>query len=138
MRPPRPPITQRDAARAIALSQQGMEHSKIRDRLDMCESSLRRILREYKKHGTVRSSCQGQGKKDDVRWVFAGPRGAGNVAVLSRTKEFLSDDAVLQDVHVRYEPLEGQTPAYSTLTGQLRELNYTSKRVRAFPSVSPH
>ena len=35
---------------------------------------VRRILRYYKRHGKDRVPQQGRGKRDDVRWVFAGPR----------------------------------------------------------------
>ena len=75
---------------------------------------------------------QGKGKMDDPRWMFAGPRGPGNLYHIERIMEATDDSMELRAVHEQVEDEMEDTPAYSTMTGVLRgRLDYSRKRVRA-------
>ena len=112
--------------------QSNYSHGDIAAMLGMSNSTVKRLLRYYREHGTDRIPCQGQGKHDDRRWVFAGPRGPAALALLERVKQEGDDGDLLREVHEAFERAGASSSAYRTLCHALQvHLQYSSKRVRA-------
>ena len=77
-------------------------------------STVKTVIAHYKEAGEARVPQQGRGRRDDPRWVFAGPQGPGRLAALCQLKESRPDDALLIEVHAETEQLFDHPPAYST------------------------
>ena len=93
---------------------------------------MKTVLRHYRTHQEARVPRQGKGKKDDPRWVFAGPRGAGNLEILRIADEEAEADEMYTELHSRLmkESLIDEH-SYHSMCRQMREkLNHTTKRVR--------
>ena len=60
------------AERIIAASQGGSSRRDLARTFKLSESTIKAILKHWREHGVARVPRQGQGKKDDPRWVFAG------------------------------------------------------------------
>ena len=121
------------ARRVIAMRETGEDLPQIAARLLISLGTVKNILAYARENGgAARVPKQGKGKMDDPRWMFAGPRGPGNLYHLERIMEATDDSMELRAVHEQVEDEMEDTPAYSTMTGVLRgRLDYSRKRVRA-------
>ena len=72
--PNQPPADEGVARVMRQLKCRGYTLNEISDITGYDRYVVRGILRYYKRHGKDRVPQQGRGKRDDVRWVFAGPR----------------------------------------------------------------
>ena len=117
----------------------GVPHGDLVGWFGTSLSSVKRIIRVHRDTGAARVPRQGQGKKDDPRWVAAGPHEAETLAHLTLLKERSSDDELLIDLHAQVEVLLRRPPAYRTMCHLLRDkLDYTRPpraTVRREPSV---
>ena len=71
----------------------------------MSLSSVGRIIDHRARTGNARVPRQGQGKKDDPRWVYSGPRGPGNLLALERVMEAGDATDLIKETHERAGPL---------------------------------
>ena len=94
---------------------------------------MRRILQiGVSDDGTARVPRQGQGKKDDVRWHFAGPKMHANLRELERVRGSSSDDTLLSETFrdLQSSSFMASKPAFSTVCAALHnKCGYTSKRL---------
>ena len=65
----------------------GKTHSAILDVAPISRSTLKRTLRVHNVTCTARASVQGQNRRNDKRWIFAGPEGEANLARLESVKQ---------------------------------------------------
>ena len=65
-------------------------------------STVKEVLRHFREHDEDRVPQKGKGKKDDPRWVFAGPSGPAALALLERVKEAGDDGDLLSEVHAKF------------------------------------
>jgi len=118
------------ASRIIAAHLRGDPSGKIATDFTTSVSTVGRIIDHYKRSGNIRKPRQGQGKRDDPRWVFSGPRGPKNVLLLEKAFNAGTADSLLRETHDRLSMDQADLPAYSTMTGALRvHLDITGKRL---------
>ena len=86
------PVSHDEARLIRSFSRQGYSREDIARMLGRHLSSVRRVLRHYRKHGEDRVPRQGKGRLNDVRWVFAGPHKDAALRELQRIKD-AGDDA---------------------------------------------
>ena len=79
---PVPPFV---ARRMLEQRSQGMYVHQIATHWSCCLSAVQKVLSHHRTTGLVRESVQGRGKRDDPRWIVAGPRGPGNLKAVSYT-----------------------------------------------------
>ena len=114
-----------------SLRKDGYTNAEVAHIVGYCETTIRTALRHYRDHGTDRRPRQGTGKRSDVRWTFAGPHGAANLAELERVKDAGDDAETLNEVWHEFRRTGAGFPAYRTLCNALQNhLDYTRKRVR--------
>ena len=63
---------------------------------------MTRIVDCFKQTGEARVPKQGQGKRDDPRWVFSGPRGPANLHRLEEAVGKSKVDDLISDVRLNY------------------------------------
>ena len=125
-----PPIPQWGAERIVKLLQEGMTPWRVADRFSISESVVKIIWRHFLDTGDYRSLKQGQGKCDDPRWVYAGPRAAGNIRALEYAHASGSSEDLLREVWHRHLSQGVCEPAFSTMTeASLQRLDLTTKRL---------
>ena len=92
-------------------------------------STIGRILDHWWETGVARKPRQGQGKRSDRRWVFAGADAATNLLQLERAYGAGASDDFVSDIRARYlDSRGGGKPALTTVATALRvKLDYTSK-----------
>jgi len=115
----------------IAAHQSGSSKRRIAKNVKVGESTVKTILRHYRTHQEARVPRQGKGKKDDPRWVFAGPRGAGNLEILRIADEEAEADEMYTELRSRLmqESLIDEH-SYRSMCRQMREkLSHTTKRL---------
>ena len=78
------PMPEWGAELCRSLRKDGYTNAEVAHIVGYCETTIRTALRHYRDHGTDRRPRQGTGKRSDVRWTFAGPHGAANLAELER------------------------------------------------------
>ena len=119
------------ARRILALREGGAHLHDIASQLGTSFATVKRVLQVWRRDGVAREPKQGAGKKDDVRWIFAGPRGPANLYHLERIRSATDGGAELLEVHDRVVDEMDNAPAYSTMTRALdKQLDYSRKRVR--------
>ena len=111
------------------------EIPQIAARLVTSVSTVKRTLDHARSNnGELRVPQQGKGKTDDPRWIFAGPRGPGNLYHLECTMDASDARRELRLVHEQVDDEMEDVPAYSTMTEALRKkLDFTRKQVCALP-----
>ena len=72
--------------RIVELRREGCEQPAIASQLGVSCSTVKRVLGEAGEDGDVSAPRQGAGKLNDSRWIFAGPRGHGNLVLLERRR----------------------------------------------------
>ena len=110
----------------------GVPNSQIAGMVGTSESTVRKVVQAARAEGGPRVPRQGKGKKDDSRWVFAGPRGGGNLAALENLHGRGRADDLLTEVHARLVA-EGVIDmcAYRTMCKAMQKhLGYTLKMAR--------
>ena len=118
------------ARRILEYAKRKVPHATIAGVLGTSVSSVERIIAASGLDGEPREPRQGQGKIDDRRWVFDGPRGAANVRALEQVMERGDPDELMQEVHVRWMQAGVGGGAYSTMCRALhKKLGYTTKRL---------
>ena len=128
--PNQPPADEGVARVMRQLKCRGYTLNEISDITGYYRYVVRRILRYYKRHGKDRVPQQGRGKRDDVRWVFAGPRKDVALDALELIKSSGDDGDLLQDVWSTFVARGCGSPAYRTLCEALQNhLDYTRKRM---------
>ena len=100
-----------------------------------CLSTVEKVLSHHRTTGLVRESVQGRGKRDDPRWIVAGPRGPGNLRELEMCRERARADEFLRETHERLQQ-EGSDDvariSVSAFKAALQEkLHFTTKRLSA-------
>ena len=92
------------------------EIPQIAARLVTSVSTVKRTLDHARSNnGELRVPQQGKGKTDDPRWIFAGPRGPGNVYHLKCTMDASEARRELRLVHEQVNDEMEEFPAYSTM-----------------------
>ena len=135
----KPPLPRWGAKLSRKLRRRGYSRVDVAAILGYSQWTVRKVDRYYKKHGTDREPRQGKGKRDDVRWVFAGRRKERNLAALRRAKEAGDAADLKSEIHVAFMNHGAWgSPAYRTLCNALAtHLNQTRKRVCAHPLTRP-
>ena len=80
------PVPPYVARRMLEQRSQGMYVHQIATHWSCCLSAVQKVLSHHRTTGLVRESVQGRGKRDDPRcrrWIVAGPRGPGNLQLVS-------------------------------------------------------
>ena len=123
------------ARRIVMLRERGEEIPQIAARLVTSVSTVKRTLDHARSNNReLRVPQQGKGKTDDPRWIFAGPRGPGNLYHLECTMDASDARRELRLVHEQVDDEMEDVPAYSTMTEALRKkLDFTRKQVCALP-----
>ena len=63
------------ARRVLAHAANGASVREIAGMLGTSDTTVERVIKASRNSGGARVPRQGQGKVDDVRWIFAGPNG---------------------------------------------------------------
>ena len=112
--------------RIVELRREGCEQPAIASQLGVSCSTVKRVLGEAGEDGDVSAPRQGAGKLNDSRWIFAGPRGPGNLMLLEHLREARDDAEQYCEMHGAVcDTFDEPSPAYSTMTRALRtQLDY--------------
>lgn len=91
-------------------------------------STVKRVVKYYKRTGEVRVPRQGIGKANDPRWIYRGPNGPGNLRALEWAHNAGDCADFCTEVIHRHHNQGLCTPGYSTMTKALRtDLDMSSK-----------
>ena len=130
------PIPAWGAKLIMKLKAEGHTRASIARVIGYAPFSVKQSIRHEREHQSVRVPKQGKNKVDDVRWIFAGPNGFQALAELDAVMEQCHDDELLIHVHQQFREAGAYSAAYTTLCNALvKDLKYTSKRVRAIPEA---
>ena len=132
------------ARRICEMSKQGVTAAAIAKTFSTSVSTVTRITNDHAySGGGYRVPKQGAGKRDDQRWILAGPRAEHNLRAIERAWNEEEDEELLNEMHSRLVAsdvlqTENNYPiGYSTLTKAMRgPLGYTGKSVRC--SIRTH
>ena len=107
----------------IADFQRGTSLKQLEHRYRVCRNTVREHVRFWQVTGQLKVSRKGQGKIDDPRWIFAGPRGPANLVRLDVSRMAARDDSEMKTE--TYQRVIGQAkvqpePAYRTVASALR------------------
>jgi predicted DNA-binding transcriptional regulator YafY len=94
--------TKWNAERSIQKHEAGMSQAQIAKALGCSRSTLKRDLRHYRETGKPRESGHGQGKKNDIRWTFAGDGGPAQLSLLEGVKEAGDAEDLLKEVWTKF------------------------------------
>lgn len=119
------------ARRILDALERGESRKSICHWARISNSTLRRIIRHRSAYGgAAREPAQGQGKRDDPRWHYAGSRGRTNLAELEIIRTTHGDKELLRETQRRVlaSTYMVSEPAFSTTAEALHDrLNFTSK-----------
>ena len=97
------------------LHSQGYSHGQISVIIEKSTQTVSRLLKYHRKHGVDRKPRQGQNKRSDPRWVFAGATKQEALALLEEVKQSGDDADELQEVYYAFLNAGYLLPAYPTL-----------------------
>jgi len=121
-----------NAEATVRLTQAGESRKDIKAALGISVSTIKRNRRHFQRTGEVRESRQGQGRKDDVRWVFAGPRGEVQLRLLDQIKDAGDAADLLKEVWAEFLVKSPADPSYRTLCRSVCALEYTRKLLSSY------
>ena len=104
---------------------------RIADLFKTSVTTANKIFSQWRSTQTIRKPHQGQGKRSDPRWVFAGPGAATNLLQLERAFGEGECDDFAADIRTRYLESGGAgSPSERTVATALRDrLAFTSKGI---------
>jgi hypothetical protein len=124
------PCSKQVAELARKFKRQGYTNREVANLVGYSQETLHKVFQHYRMHGEDREPCQGKRKRDDVRWIFAGPRGDANLKELEAVKDAGDDADLLSEVHHSFLARGCASPAYRTLCHALQHhLDFTCKRL---------
>jgi biotin operon repressor len=118
---------QRNAEKSIRKHEAGLSQAQIAEALGCSRSTVKRDLRHHRETGEPRESRRGQGKTNDIRWIFAGDGGPARLSLLENVKEAGDAEDLLKEVWTKFLEVSAEEPAYRTLCDAISKLEYTRK-----------
>ena len=126
----RPPVPAWGAERIVRAVLAGQTDWRVAADLDVSVSTVRTLVKVHRETGEYREPQQGKGRRDDPRWIFAGPNAPGNLLSLEHAFGAGPADDLIEDIMRRHRAYGLCEPAYSTVARALRDLlDITGKRL---------
>ena len=115
---------QRNAEKSIRKHEAGLSQAQIAEALGCSRSTVKRDLRHHHETGEPRESRRGQGKTNDIRWIFAGDGGPARLSLLENIKEAGDAEDLLKEVWTKFLEVSAEEPAYRTLCDAISKLEF--------------
>jgi hypothetical protein len=130
----RPPVPAWGAERIVRAVLEGQTDWRVAAAFDVSVSTVRTLVKVHRETGEHREPQQGKGRRDDPRWIFAGPYPEPcSVVVLDNCPNVHTQRAILtmaQDVGARIEFLEAYDPHHMPIEIAFRSAKDTLRYKR--------